>query len=284
MPPQKCRADPCGQPAPFSHEKGYPWIFFYPKTSFIMGFLLTLLLLGIALSFYFWYSRNSDDLAPDSIAGFGFALAGTLCFLLAAICYSLWRRRKRRGIGQLNTALHWHIFFALLGFALILMHSFGNFNAKTGTYALYSMVALLVSGFVGRALDYLIPHLIACEVDAILTAEGDDRIEQMSRNGEFSYPLYLNPSLGKVRNDFQISSQWTDPNAASMPLPVVMARARQQVAAIQRTQRAMQRELCYRYILLYWRLLHLCLAVGTIGLIIWHLIYVAQLMLPEVSH
>lgn len=215
-----------------------------------IGFLVTLLVIGTGTACYFWYSRNSADLAPDSIAGFAFAIAGTVCFLLAAICYTLSRHRRRRVAGQLHGALYWHVCFALMGFALLLMHSFGNFNAKTGTYALYGMVALLVSGFVGRAFDAIMPRLIAREVDQMLTIEGEERTN----------------------------------NTTPIPLQSVMAQARQQVLAMQQVQRGLQRELCYRSIIVYWRILHLCLAVLSIGLIIWHLVYVAQLLLSGMFH
>src|SRR5260370_17750055 len=60
------------------------------------------------------------------------------------------------------------------------MHSFGNFNPRSGTYALYGMIALVVSGAVGRFLDRLMPRLIARQVHKALTAQGDDRIENIS--------------------------------------------------------------------------------------------------------
>ena len=43
---------------------------------------------------------------------------------------------------------------------LLFMHSFGNFNPRSGTFALYGMIALVISGFVGRLLDRLMPRLI----------------------------------------------------------------------------------------------------------------------------
>ncbi|MGI9059571.1 MAG: hypothetical protein ACR2H5_13430 [Ktedonobacteraceae bacterium] len=228
---------------------------FVQKVPLRIGLLVTLLVIGTAGSLYFWYTRYGNDLAPDSSVGFGFAIAGTVCFILAAICYTLYRRNQRRVVGQLNRALHWHACFALMGFALLMMHSFGNFNAKTGTYALYGLVTLLVSGFVGRLLDHFLPHLIAREVDRMLTVEGEDRIETMARNMGAMVRVGVPP-------------WWEGTREVSL-----------QVAEV---QQALQRERCYRYILVYWRLLHFCLAVITIGLIIWHLVYVAQLLVPGV--
>jgi hypothetical protein len=59
-----------------------------------------------------------------------------------------------------------------------------------------------------------------------------------------------------------------------------MYHARQQAAEIVRVQQALQREQFYRCLLSYWRLFHVALALLTIGLVIWHLVYVAQLLLP----
>ncbi len=189
-----------------------------------------------------------------------------------------------------------------MGFALILMHSFGNFNAKTGTYALYGLVTLLVSGFVGRLLDHFLPHLIAREVDWMLTVEGEDRIESMARNMDAMVGMGVQ-SMGADIGYAPLlqGTRSTPPQGTRKGYPYY-GRSRfggssvhgrgtlygypgvgsMEVAEVQRVQQALQRERCYRYILVYWRLLHFCLAIITIGLIIWHLVYVAQLLVPGV--
>lgn len=55
--------------------------------------------------------------------------------------------------------------------------------------------------------------------------------------------------------------------------------AQEQLSALRTVHRAMQRERIYRYIIRYWRTLHIMLAVLTIGLTIWHLIYAMQFLL-----
>ena len=273
----------------------------HPAASLKIGLLVTLLVIGTGGSLYLWYTRYGNDLAPDSSVGFGFAIAGTACFILAAICYTLYRRKQRRVVGQLNGALHWHACFALMGFALIMMHSFGNFNAKTGTYALYALVTLLVSGFVGRLLDHFLPHLIAREVDRMLTTEGEDRIESMARNMDAMVRMGMPPISANLSHapppqgtregyPYYGRSHFVSPSVHSRhpvwgtgnPLHGYPDAGSMEVAEVQRVQQALQRERCYRYILVYWRLLHFCLAIITIGLIIWHLVYVAQLLVPGV--
>lgn len=303
----------------------------------MIGLLVTVIVVGAASSFYIWYCQFGNDMAPDSPAGYSFASAGTLCTALATTLYAIRRRSQKLTMGQLNAALNWHVFFAVMGIAFLLMHSFGNFHAKTGTYALYGLIALIVSGFIGRAMDRLMPWLIAREVDTMLTVQGDDRIEDISRSLQsqanvahispgkpYAYsPPFPSPPVqmqGFAAQSGQVPSNscYQDEQPLSMPwdlsfiasgatpgevirsedirnfmsskheLPVqsstLIIQARQQMAEIRKGERAMQREQFYRYVIRYWRRFHVALALLAVGLIIWHLIYVAELMLNAFMH
>jgi len=46
----------------------------------------------------------------------------------------------------------------------------------------------------------------------------------------------------------------------------------------------MQREQYYRYVIRYWRAVHVLLVLITLGLTTWHLVYAAQLLLPTLIH
>lgn len=162
-------------------ERGYSWLFMYPSPSWMKSVLVVLLVVVLSGAFYFWYSHFGSDPTPDGIVGLVYAIVGTVFVVLAAVIYSIRRRSRKRGIGELNGILNWHIAFAVLGLSLLFMHSFGNFNPRTGTYALYGMIALVISGFVGRLLDRLMPRLIAGEVRKVVTAQGEDRIEHLSQ-------------------------------------------------------------------------------------------------------
>jgi hypothetical protein len=54
----------------------------------------------------------------------------------------------------------------------------------------------------------------------------------------------------------------------------------EQLAALQAVQRALRREALYRSVIHSWRVLHIALALLTLGLTIWHLVYALQLLLP----
>ncbi len=261
------------------HQKGYSWFYLRMSSSWVTGLISTVLIVGTGGFFYTWYYQFSNDIAPDSVAGYVYGIAGTSCILLATVLYTIHRRSRKRLMGKLNAALNWHIFFAIMGIAFIFMHSFGNFNAKTGTYALYSLIALIISGFVGRALDRIMPWLIAREVDKILTAEGEDRVESISRNLQFQAETWYHhprptPDPPKVDRKGQSGITAMD----------FKLQARQLMVEIRKVEQALQREQFYRYVIHYWRILHVGLALLTIGLITWHLVYVGQLLMNAFMH
>jgi hypothetical protein len=329
-------------------EKGYPLFFFSKTRASVTNVLFGLLVIALGSVLYIWYSSVSNDPTPDSIVGFVYAFAGTTFLILAAVTYSLRRRARRRAIGQLHTALSWHVCFGVVGLALLFMHSFGNFNPRSGTFALYGLIALVISGFVGRLLDRVMPRLIAQEVNKALTANGEDRIESLSQklqaivqhNAEevrsFSTPTKdpvqnipadKPPSTRPRTTTSLVPLQSASPNglpfsATGQPLHTswdlayisleetpqelsrnsqqyrfvpdkksglarpgaLMPGAQEHISALKSVQRAMQREQFYRYVIRYWRVFHVGLALLTVGSMLWHIEYALQLLLPTLLH
>lgn len=317
-------------------EAGYSW--FHQSIVLHSGVRVTVTILVICLAavFFAWYSHFSDDAAPDSLVGLIYAIIGTTLLLLAATLFSLRRRsHRRRQVGGLRSSLGWHMSFALMGLAFLGMHSFGEFNPRTGTYALYGLVALVISGLIGRLLDRLMPRLIASEVHQALTAQGEDRIEQISERLQsivvhntqdvrgFAAPddashltsrlLATLPQNSKVAAQDQMRNQemrvpWDlayislestpqelsrsestfrlvpDKKSSLLRPGALMPGTQEQMSELEVVRRAMQRELFYRYVIRYWRVFHVLLALTTVGLLIWHIIYALELMLPVLFH
>ena len=101
--------------------------------------------------------------------------------LLAAGVYSLHRRMRFRSMALLNASLHWHVCFAMMGLVLILLHTSDKVSAISGTAALYGLLALTMTGLLGRLLVRMLPRLIAGEVDKVLDTQGEDRLLMTSR-------------------------------------------------------------------------------------------------------
>jgi hypothetical protein len=161
-------------------DKGYPWFSFEPDRQMLLPVLVTLFIVALAIASFFIYTRISTDLSPDSVAGYTYAITGTAAMLLATFLYTRARSTRGRRIGQLNYALLWHISLGVIAMVLLFLHSFADFNPRSGTYALYGMIAIVISGAFGRAMDRVFPRLIACEARKALTEQGEDRIEAIS--------------------------------------------------------------------------------------------------------
>src|SRR5260370_34537410 len=113
---------------PNKGEVGYSWLFFSGGRAWYMRVVVALLI-ALGGAFYVWYTQHSNDASPDSLAGYAYAIIGTIFLLLAAFLYALRRRsHNKRTIGQLNTSLNLHICFRILGLVFLFFHSFGNFN------------------------------------------------------------------------------------------------------------------------------------------------------------
>lgn len=312
-------------------EEGYSWLYKASVTNGGVRVLLTVLVISLAAAFLAWYSSTSDDTSPDSLVGLVYASIGTLLLLMAATLFSLRRRSHRqRQLGGLRSSLGWHMCFAIMGLAFLGMHSFGEFNPRTGTYALYGMVALVISGLIGRVLDRLMPRLIAAEAHQALTAQGDDRIENISDRLKsivthniqdirgFSAPADTHASSHSLAPlpqgravlgpDRALRTPWDlayislestpqelsretgsfrlvpDKKSNLLRPGALMPGTQEHMGALEEVKRAMQRELFYRYMIRYWRKFHVLLALITIGLLIWHIVYALQLMLPTFFH
>ena len=213
---------------------------------------------------------------------------------LTGIGYTLRKRLWRGRLGLLHTALSWHIVGGLLGLAFILAHSVGNFNPRTGTYALYSLIALVVSGVIGKQLDRVAPRLAARAALKTLTADGDERIDalvssltgkrqkrrererivrqQHASSAPWDIAYY---DLGATHDEIPalLNRRHSDSVRATAPATGALASESSEIRQAIGIER-----LCLRLIRV-WRYLHAALSVLTLALILWHLEFAATLLL-----
>ena len=294
-----------------SGEK-YSWFFLDLSSAWAIsfGFALAVIALSSVL-----YARPSNDPTPDSFLGYSYAIAGTIFMLIAAVGYTRRRRSRKRGVGQLNGSLRWHISFGMIAIVLLFLHSFGNFNPRSGTYALYGMIAVVITGIIGRVIDRVVPKLTAHEVKHALTERGEDRVELHTRTIEsiVSYNKQELRSLKPQKNSRQsVASQakknlMTTWDLAYISLEETPQEVRQNethyrfvpdrqselgkpeilmpgvgkhLKELRNVQSALRREEYYRAITRYWRVGHVALVFITLGLTLWHLEYAATLLIP----
>ena len=113
--------------------------------------LLFFLLVAAAL-FAGWRMRDEEYLTAESGLGYALGILGTVLMLLLLL-YPL--RKRVRAMRNWGAIKHWfraHMILGVLGPALILFHSNFRIGSLNSTVAVFSMLLVATSGFVGRYL------------------------------------------------------------------------------------------------------------------------------------
>ncbi len=249
---------------------------------------------------YAYYMLYGGDVSPDSLYGYVFAIAGTLLLAAVGVGYTLRKRWRHARRGLLHTALSWHIVGGILALGLILMHAVGNFHPRTGTYALYSLIALVVSGIVGKQLDRIAPRRIAKAALKTVTGDGEERLESLvgvldakhHRRGQ-RLPTTSQAAAGGDTASAAGGIPWDlayyDMKAAPGEIPSLLghstpggARSASGKALAAQSGvigQAIGVERLYLRLIRVWRLFHTLLSILTLALIVWHLEFAATLLL-----
>ncbi len=106
------------------------------------------------------FHHQYDLLKPTGTIGHGLGIAGSV-FLLIGVFWYMARKRFRRlsNIGKLKYWLEFHIFLCILGPVLILYHTTFKFGGIVAV-SFWSMVAVVLSGVIGRFIYLQIPRTI----------------------------------------------------------------------------------------------------------------------------
>mgnify|MGYP005847618441 CR=1 FL=1 len=101
-----------------------------------------------------------DLLKPTGLIGHGIGIIGSSLLIIGVFGYMARKRfRKLSRIGQLRYWLEFHIFLCTLGPILILYHTTFKFGGIV-SISFWSMVAVLISGIIGRFIYLQIPRSI----------------------------------------------------------------------------------------------------------------------------
>ncbi len=107
-----------------------------------------------------FYHEDHTSLKPSGLIGHGLGIAGSLFMIIGVAIYMI-RKRSRRLIrlGQLKHWLEFHIFLCTLGPILVLFHTSFKFGGLVAI-SFWSMVAVFLSGVIGRFIYIQIPRTI----------------------------------------------------------------------------------------------------------------------------
>jgi hypothetical protein len=139
----------------------------YIGSFFAIGIVSTVLL---AINGYQYYSTAMEErfflaqhalLKPSGTVGHGVGLLGSLMMIIGVVFYMI-RKRARRfySMGILKHWLEFHIFLCALGPVFVLYHTAFKFGGIVSV-SFWCMVAVVLSGVIGRFIYTQIPHSIS---------------------------------------------------------------------------------------------------------------------------
>ena len=107
-----------------------------------------------------FYHPDYDLLKPSGILGHGLGIFGSLSMLIGVSVYMM--RKRMRSMARMGKLKHWlefHIFLCILGPVLVLFHTSFKFGGLV-SISFWSMVAVFLSGIIGRFIYIQIPRSI----------------------------------------------------------------------------------------------------------------------------
>jgi len=107
-----------------------------------------------------FFHADNEVLKPSGFVGHGLGIVGTLLILIGIFSYM--GRKRLRMFSEVGLLKHWlefHIFLCSLGSLLILFHTSFKFGGLAA-FGFWSLVAVVVSGIVGRFIYIQIPRSI----------------------------------------------------------------------------------------------------------------------------
>lgn len=129
-------------------------------------FIVTIWLIYRGLSYYNIsleervFHKDHSVLKPSGLIGHGLGIAGSLFMIIGMLSYMA--RKRYRFLSRMGLLKHWlefHIFLCTLGPILILFHTSYKFGGLVAV-SFWSMVAVFLSGIIGRFIYIQIPRSI----------------------------------------------------------------------------------------------------------------------------
>ena len=139
----------------------------YVGSFFALGIASTVYLALIGFNYYLtpmeerFFLLQHSSLKPSGSIGHGIGIIGSLMMIFGVAFYMIRKRaRKFHSWGILKYWLEFHIFLCTLGPIFVLYHTAFKFGGIVSV-SFWSMVAVVLSGVIGRFIYIQIPHSIS---------------------------------------------------------------------------------------------------------------------------
>jgi hypothetical protein len=165
----------------------------YIGTLIGIGFIIAVILVYWGISYYNTafmerpFHPDHPSLKPSGPIGHGLGIVGTLLILIGVFSY-IGRKKKKflPRVGALKYWLEFHIFLCSVGPLLILFHTAFKFGGIV-SISFWSMVAVVLSGVIGRFIYIQIPRTI--QGRELSLAEIKDMKDNLSQSLKVKYTL-----------------------------------------------------------------------------------------------
>ena len=156
--------------------------FLYIALYFLIGILATVLLIVNGTDYYSLslgqrvFSVKHAYLKPSGLIGHGLGILGSIMMIIGVATYMMRKRiRIFFHLGYLKSWLEFHIFLCTVGPILVLFHTAFKFGGIVAV-SFWSMVLVVLSGFIGRFIYVQIPRTIQgheLTADELIKSESD---------------------------------------------------------------------------------------------------------------
>lgn len=205
-------------------------------------------------------------LKPSGLLGHGLGIIGTLLIIIGVFSYMARKRIKTFSrIGVLKYWLEFHIFLCALGPVLILYHTSFKFGGIVSV-SFWSLVAVVVSGIIGRFIYLQIPH----------TNDGRELswVEVMAMKNELVEELKTkyNIDISEFKSEkfADIASELKDKKLSAPDYKKVKQLINSQIALVKRIKRLDMMQNIFRY----WHVAHLPFALIMLIVMVIHVVVV----------
>lgn len=146
-----------------------------------------------------FYHPDHENFKAGGIYGHGLGIVGTLLILIGVVMYIVRKKSRRMAKwGRLKYWLEFHIFLCSLGPVMVLFHTAFKFGGIVSV-AFWSMVAVVLSGVIGRFIYIQIPRSVEGRELSIEEVQSNpallhiriDRLQQMKRLFKYWHVAHL---------------------------------------------------------------------------------------------
>jgi len=153
-----------------------------------------------------FYHERHNWFKPSGVMGHGLGIIGTLLILIGVTMYIARKRSKFLSrFGRLKYWLEFHIFLCTLGPIMVLFHTAFKFGGIV-SIAFWSMVAVVLSGVIGRFIYIQIPRSI----------EGRELSLAEIQNSKASLNITLNNIHNFTSEDIKIIEEYTHVDSSQL--------------------------------------------------------------------